>query len=162
VVEQIRKLAKNPELVKQVFEEASREQKKLIPKLEAEQKRLFKDNQSKSEEIRRSKIPVRGLVDAIGTNGRSAAIGARLAELEGIVARIERRVAEIEAELTSLREHSVDPDDIAKKLAEFEGVWEVMWPSERSELIHQVMEAATCDGDGKVKIAFRIYEPRQT
>lgn len=77
VVEQIRKLARDPELARQVFAEASRQQKKLIPKLEAERKRLLKDRPAKGEEIRRSKIPVRGLLDAAGTNGRSAAIGVR-------------------------------------------------------------------------------------
>jgi hypothetical protein len=125
----MRKLARDPELARQVFEEASRQRKKLIPKLEAERRRLLKDKQSNGEEIRWSKIPVRGLVDAV-TSGRSAAIGERpkvlfrgLAELEGIVGRIGWRIAEIDGELDSLRGNIIDPEDVAKKLAQFEGVW---------------------------------------
>ena len=134
--------------MRQVFDEASRQQKKLIPKLEAERKRLLKDRQAKGEEIRR-------LVDAIGTNGRSAAIGERLAELEGVVARVDGRVTEIDGELASLREHCVDPEDVARKLAEFVGVWEVLTPQEQTRIVTLLIESIECGDIDQVGIRFR-------
>lgn len=161
VVNEIRKLAKDPELAKQVFAEASRQQKKLVPKLEAERKRLLKDKQAKGDEIRRSKIPVRGLLDAAGTNGRSAAFGVRpkvpfwgLAELEGVVCRIEGRAGEIDGELKSLRQNTIDPEDVAQKLAEFDGVWVVMHPAERVTLINALIHKVVCHPEGGIRFVF--------
>ena len=148
VVSEIRKLARDPELLKQVFAEASRQQKKLIPKLEAERKQLLKDRQARGEEIRR-------LVDAVGTNGRSAAIGERLGELEGVVARIDGRIGEIDTELASLRGHSVNPEDVAMKLVEFEEVWEVMYPGERVQLVQSLIESITTSGGSAMTLHFR-------
>lgn len=148
VVKEIRKLARDPELQQQVFEEASRQQKKLIPKLEAERKRLHKDRQAKGEEIRR-------LVDAIGTNGRSVAIGERLGELEGVVANIEERIGEIGTELASLREYSDDPADVAQKLVEFDGVWEVMQAAERVTLINSLVHEVVCGPGYGMQLVFR-------
>jgi hypothetical protein len=106
----------------------------------------------KREEIRR-------LVDAMGAGQPSPSISERLTELEAVVARIEGRLAELEAELAALQQNAVDPEDVAKKLAEFEGVWEAMWPSERSGLIHEVIEVVTCNGNGHARIALRMHGP---
>jgi hypothetical protein len=60
VVDQIRKLARDPELARQVFEEASRQQKKLIPKLEGERKRLLKDKQDQGRGDQAVEDPCQG------------------------------------------------------------------------------------------------------
>ena len=145
VVEQIRKLARDPELVRQVFAEASRQQKAMIPKLESERKRLSKDKQAKGEEIRR-------LVDAMAAGKRSSAVAERLTELEGVIAKIEERVREIDAQLASLSEQAIDPDDVAKKLAEFEGVWAVLHPPEQLHLVRCLIGAVSYCANDKIQI----------
>ena len=106
------------------------------------------------------------MVTAIGASGRSAAIGERpkvlfrgLAELEGVVARLERRVAEIDGEPKSLRENAVDPVDVGKKLTEFEGVWEVVYPQEQVQIVTSVIAAVTCIERDEVRIEFSSHKP---
>jgi hypothetical protein len=65
-------------------------------------------------------------VDAVGSNGRSAAIGVRLAELEAISVKIGQRRTEIDTEIENLKRSTVDPEDVAQALTEFDGVWDVM------------------------------------
>jgi site-specific DNA recombinase len=152
VVEQIRKLARDPDLVRQVFNEASKQQRAMIPTLESERKRLLKDKQAKGEEIRR-------LSDAMAAGKRSSAITERLSELEAVTARIEERVREIDAQLASLQEQAIGPEDVAQKLAEFEGVWGVMHTVEQTQLVQSLIESIKFAGDGNAKIAFRMYDP---
>lgn len=147
VVEQIRKVARDPELVHQVFTEATRQHRKLAPKLEKERKRLVKDRQAKGEDIRR-------LVDTVGTNGESTALGGRLAALEGVVAKIDRRVAGLDAEMKALRENAIDLDDVARKLAEFEGLWEVLGAQEQTALIQVMIAGASVGADARIAVQF--------
>ena len=81
----------------------------------------------------------------------------RLAELEAVVARIEGRVGEIDGELNSLRENAISPEDVARKLAEFEGVLDVMHPAERTTVIQSMIEAVTCGGSDNVIVHFRTH-----
>ena len=47
---------------------------------------------------------------------------------------------EIDAQLASLAEQAIDPKDVVRKLAEFEGVWGVMQFAERMALIHATVK----------------------
>jgi len=53
VVGEIRKLARDPALIEQVFGEAIRQQAALTPRLEAERRRLLRERQQKQESIQR-------------------------------------------------------------------------------------------------------------
>ena len=64
---------------------------------------------------------------------------------------------EIEGELKSLWENVIDPDDVAKKLAEFEGVWDAMFPTERMALVQSMIDAVTCGGSDDVIVHFRTH-----
>ena len=66
---------------------------------------------------------------------------------------------EIGAQLASLREQSIDPDDVARKLTEFEGVWRVLHYSEQAQLVQSLIKPVKCAGDGNAMIAFRMHEP---
>ncbi len=150
VVEQIKTLARDPELQRQVFEEAGRQQKAFIPKLESERRRLLKDRQAKSEEIRR-------LVAAIGVGRQSAAVTQRLAELEAVVGRIDGRAGEIDAELDSLRQRGIDSADVGRKLAEFDGIWEVLMPAEQTQMVQSLVETVTCGLERMITLRFCGY-----
>ena len=63
-------------------------------------------------------------------------------------------MGEIEGELKSLRDNAVDPDDVAQKLAEFEGVWEVMHPAERVALINGLVHEVVCNPGGGIRLVF--------
>jgi len=147
VVEEIRKLAKDPELQRQVFEEASRQQKKLIPKLEKERKRLQRDVQAKREEIRR-------LTTAIGAaDVPVASLTERLVLLEATVGKVEGRVADIDRELTAVL-GATTLESIAEALSEFDGVWDVLTHSEQTTLISSVVESIHCCSRDQVSFRF--------
>ena len=133
MVEQIRKLARDPDLARQVFEEASRQQQALIHKLETERNRLQRERQAKSEDIR-------WLVAAIAAiETPSPSVTGRLAELEAICAGMGRRLMNIDSKPVALEQNRIDPDHVAATLTEFDRMWEVMYPTERSRLIRSLV-----------------------
>lgn len=148
VVEQIRKVAQDPELQRQVFDEVVRQQKKLIPKLEKEQKRLQREVQAKREEIKR-------LATAIGaTETPVPSLTERLARLETVVTKLDGRVAEIDCELTAHRGSAASQESIANALSEFDAVWEVLSHIEQVQLIPGITESVSCGACGDVRIQF--------
>jgi hypothetical protein len=79
VVDQIHRLARDPDLARQAFDEASKQQQALIPRLAGERRRLQRERQAKGEEIRR---PV-GAIEA--SDMPLPSVAERFAEAEGIV-----------------------------------------------------------------------------
>ena len=85
IVEQIRLLAADPEMIEQVFAEAEKQRKAKIPRLKTEQKRLQRERQHKQEKIK-------GLVAALGASPEPvASFTLSLQELESAVCRIDQR-----------------------------------------------------------------------
>ena len=143
VVEQIRKLARDPDLIREVFEESIRQRQEHLTRLESERKRLTKQRRQKGEEIRR-------LVSAIaGTTRPSQSLSERLAELEQWAADVDRRLEEINAQVTTLRAQSIDIDGVTAALQEFEAVWGVLTFTEQGHLVQSVIRRATYDHGGQ-------------
>jgi len=149
VVEQIRKLARDPDLIREVFQESIRQRQEQLTRLESERKRQTRKRQQKGEEIRR-------LVSAIaGTAGSSPALSERLAEAERQLANVDRRLQEIDAQTSTLRDQSIDLDGVTAALEEFEAVWGVMTFTEQGNLIRAlVREAAYDPGQRTCRITF--------
>ncbi|MBW2043212.1 MAG: recombinase zinc beta ribbon domain-containing protein [Deltaproteobacteria bacterium] len=92
IVEQIRRMANDPDLIDQVYEQAVKQQRARIPRLKAEQKRLQKERQHKG-------VRINELVAAIGSSGQPLdSLTDNLKELESMVAQINQRQAEIRDE----------------------------------------------------------------
>lgn len=153
VVNEIRKLARDPELQRQVFDEVVRQQKKMVPKLEKEQKRLQRDLQAKREEIKR-------LAAAIGAGETPMpSLTERLARLESVAANLDRRIAEIDCELREHRGLAASHESIANELSEFDGVWDVLTQAEQIQLVSGIVESIQCECDGRIDIQFTGFSP---
>lgn len=151
VVNEIRKVARDPELVKAVYEEACSQQKEHVEHLEAEKKRLQRQLQTKAEEAKRP-------VSAIGGKGKPfSAITGRLAEIEGSVAQTEDRISEIDRDMTVVV-NGLSANDVAEKLVEFEGVWEVMNPAEQIALVQSIVDTVDCNGSGDVALRLKLSQ----
>ena len=145
------RLARDPDLARQVFEEAARQQQALIPKLEAERKRLQREKQHKGEEIRR-------LVATIAAADMpSPSVTERLAELEAISTKIGQRLTDIDAELAALEQNRVDPEAVAAALNEFDQMWEVMWPAEQVRILQLVADRVEIRGSGGSGIDISLH-----
>jgi site-specific DNA recombinase len=155
VVEQIRKLARDPDLARQVFQEASRQQQSSIPLLKAERTRLQRERQHQAQEIKR-------LVTVIGAADRpSPSVTERLSQLEESVATIDRRLGEIDSELHSIAQSTIDPGHVAATLAEFTELWDVLYPQEKTRIVHLMVERVVYGGDDDgIQLIFRSQCPR--
>jgi site-specific DNA recombinase len=133
VVEQIRQLANDPEMVEQVFTAAEKPRKEKIPRLKTEQKRLQRERQHKQEKIKE-------LVAAVGASPEPVASFAdSLQEWESAVFRIDQRLTEIKTELASIKRKTVDKDDVTAALASFGPVWDELYPAERTRIVNLVI-----------------------
>jgi len=146
VVGEIRKLARDPELAKAVFEEASEQERALLPRLQTERQRLVRDRQTKSEQIQR-------LLAILATSDTpQPSVSERLAELEGLVAKLNARLTEINSELAALEHNGVGPDDAARALAQFDELWDVLYSPERYRLVRSLITIITYEATGEVRI----------
>jgi site-specific DNA recombinase len=129
IVEQIRRLAADPEMVEQVFAEAEKQRKANVPRLKAEQKRLQRERQHKQERIRE-------LVAAVSASREPvASFTGSLHELESAVVRIDKRLTEIQTELDSINHTTIDKDDLTAALSAFGPVWEELYPAEKTRIV---------------------------
>ncbi len=134
IVNQIRRLANDPEMVEQVFAEAEKQRKAKIPRLKTEQKRLQRERQHKQERIKE-------LVAAVGASPEPvASFTESLRELESAVIRIDQRLTEIITELTSINRKTVDKDDVTTALSTFGPVWDELYPTEKTRIVNLLVE----------------------
>jgi site-specific DNA recombinase len=69
-----------------------------------------------------------------------------LAEIQEHVRVAERRLTEIDDELTSLRQTLVEESDVAGALADFSHVWDALAPREQSRILQLLVEQVSYDG----------------
>jgi len=139
IIEQIRRLANDPDLIDQVFEQAAKQQRAKILRLRAEQKRLQKERQHKNERIKE-------LVAAIGSSEEPlGSLTESLRELESMITRIDQRLAEIRDELASIERAKINKDDLAAGLSSFVPVWDKLYPAEKTRVVNLLIERVEFD-----------------
>ncbi len=150
VVDRIREIGKDPELVGEVIRQVKEGQAARMPELDAERRRLERDLRQYNSEVRR-------LVGAIGDgNGRGNAVSDRLAELEERSTTAERRLTEVREELLTIERERVDEDDVTRALSLFDPIWDVLYPNEQARIIQLLIERVDYDGaEGTLAISFR-------
>ncbi|MBI4565644.1 MAG: hypothetical protein HY716_13200 [Planctomycetes bacterium] len=145
VVDELRKLGKEPELLDETLNEAHRCVAVSLTRLKEEARRL-------QAEERRIKAQA-GRVFASKATGTLAA--GHLAELEARQGQIASRLSEIDAESQQLAAVKIDPDEAKRALTLFDPVWDVLEPKERERLVRLVVERVVYDGvKGEIAVAF--------
>lgn len=115
---------------------------------EREQRMLQAEHQTCRGETRR-------LVGALGAGAR-ASVTERLAEVELRTSQIEARLGEVATAISAIDRSTVDPEDVAKALAQFVPVWDALVPREQANLLQLLIERVDYDGAAKeVAITFR-------
>jgi site-specific DNA recombinase len=149
VVDQIRRVARDPELTRQVFAEAVDLQGQQIETLKSEQQHLQKQKIQRDEETRR-------LVSSIGVSDTThESVISRLTENESGTATITQRLAEIRDELERLGEGRISLEGVMTALHEFDALWDVLVPKERERVIHSVIERVDCSPDKEIRVVFQ-------
>jgi site-specific DNA recombinase len=144
VVDQIKGIGRDPELLRETLAQARREAEDTIRRLESEREAL-------KRQCRRDEAEFLEL----GTATDARAVD-RLADLQDRLAGAERRLTEIHEELLALRGHLVDESEVEMALRGFDLVWEQLSPREQSRILELLIERVDFDGkDGQVSIVFR-------
>ena len=149
VAQQIRVIGQDPALQAEVLRQTKRATRAETGRLKAEQKQLAAKRDKVAKETN-------GLLQALaGGQAPGTSISSRLAELEAQTAVLDRRLREIETELQTIADSTVDPADLAQTLSLFEPIWDVLFPAEQARIIHLLVREIEFDGaSGKFGIRF--------
>jgi site-specific DNA recombinase len=79
-----------------------------------------------------------------------------LADIQQCIRAAERRLTEIKNELVSLHDELVDEAEVAKALADFDGLWETLAPREQARVLELLIERVDYDSQrGNVSLTFQ-------
>jgi site-specific DNA recombinase len=150
VVERIRCIGKDPEVVLATLEKAEGEVKKRRLEVEQEQGLLAK-------ELDRSIAEMNQLIRETARAGEhETPANARLADLQERIRVGEQRATELREEAIALGREKVTKEDVAAALSLFDPVWESLTSLEQASIIQLLVRRVTYDREGgKIAITFQ-------
>ncbi len=150
VVDRIRRIGRDPDLVAKTIEAARRMEEERRPELVAKLRRL-------KQKERRLSGERDNLLDAISKGGgATGALTGRLGEVHQALASTSREAQEVRSELVELENHVVHEDDLRSALEAFDPIWEELFPKERARILQLLVETVSFRAeDDDVTIQFR-------
>ena len=142
VVDQIKDIGRDADLLADVLKESRRQHEEAIDKLETERRSL-------EREIGRHNADLRKLAgqDGVATD--------RMADLQDRLGAAERRVTEIDDQMVALSRNLVDPGEVARVCGQFDPLWETLTAREQARILHLLIERVDYDGpSGTISITF--------
>jgi len=145
VVEQVRCIGRDTELLAETLKETRTQGQKRIKELQIEQRGLERDLAHHTSELRK-------LAGRLATNGMATD---RMADLQDRIRVTEQRATQVREELIGLGRELVDEKAVAKALELFDPVWESLSPREQARVIRLLVERVDYDGEqGTVSVTF--------
>jgi site-specific DNA recombinase len=146
VVERIRAIGRDPELVAETARQARVQIDERRALLDAERRQITRD-------LGHAKTALRQLAKSPNGNGH---VAAEHGEVTARARTIEARLAAVDAEVGALDTLRIDEADVARALAQFDGVWDSPWPAERTRILSLLLEGISYDGrEKRLAIRFR-------
>ena len=150
VVDQIRGIAANPDVVADVVRQLDEQQAAGVQGLENEKRIIEKELQRLGEET----------ASLIRMNGKSATD--RMADLQDGSAVLERQLRDVRDQLAEAVGQTVDAASVRKTLREFDGIWSELTPREQEKLVKTIVDHVAYDGTTcTVTVGFRTAGVRQ-
>ncbi len=144
VVEQIREIGSDPELIQEVTAKACGQASAEILKLQQERQTLLKQIRTDWEQIET-------LAASCDTTKRVSAF----ADLNQRQETAKRRLDEIELEFESLTAEQIDTAEVSAALSNFHELWAQLRPKEQARLLALLIEQVDHDGrHGNISITF--------
>jgi len=141
VIKQIRQIGQDPQLLDQVFAEAQRQQAECVPRLQAEYNELLRQRQEAAKKVKR-------LVALIANADEPrASFNEELTASEERATALDQRLADLKLEIAVAESQTIDADHLRETLSQFDPLWDVLHPTERVQLVHQVVEAVRYNAD---------------
>ena len=147
MVDRIRGVGRDPDLVARTVEEARKQLAARKAELDAQAKQLRVD-------LEKAHTDLRTTLRAIPRGSRPGRQGAPARE-EAIRA-LEDRLRAVDEEVAALGGQRIDPADLRAALAAFDPVWNHLEPAEQARVIQLLIERIDYDGGtGNLAITFR-------
>jgi site-specific DNA recombinase len=93
-------------------------------------------------------------VAALAAGGSAPSLTTRLGELDARAGELEARMHEVAEGLAALDQRTLDRDEVAKAMTDFDPVWDALVPKEKANLLAALIERIEYDGTD-VAITFR-------
>jgi site-specific DNA recombinase len=148
VVEQIQRLGRDPQVLRDVLTQVRREDDARLAELESEGSALQRDLVRGQGEARR----LLAEVGAAQSNGHAVP---RLAELQERVGQLEQRIARLRTRREALEQERLDEAAATRALADLDPAWDSMTPDEQGRIVRLLVARVNYDGArGKMAITF--------
>lgn len=145
VIDQIKCIGRDTELLAETLEEGRKQQETAIGKLNVEKRIL-------ERELKRYNTELRKLVTLPGQDGVATD---RLADLQDRIHTTEQRVTEVREQITTLSCKLVDAHEVGEVCSLFDPVWETLTAREQARILHLLIERVDYDGkNGTISITF--------
>lgn len=149
VVEQIRAIGRDPNLLGETIDRARAQTKERMATLDAERTALTRDLAKRHAEVAK-------LVQDAPDANVDAHATARLADLQEQIRAAENRLVEIRQEHAGLGMELLDRRSVEQAMATFDPVWEALSTREQARALNLLIEQIDYDGgSGKVAITYR-------
>jgi len=151
VIDRIRDIGKNPGVVEATVRKMEEEYARNRKMLESNVKCLRQDIRKLVDERKR-------LVEALGRTegGAARVLTGRLSEVETVIEEKHRRLAVLKEEIAGAENNHVDFGVVKKALADFDPVWDALYPKEQARVIRMLIERIDYNGkDGELTMKFR-------
>ena len=146
VVEEVRRLAEDRDLMRKVLADAE-------AFVAGELGDLRKEREGLRRELERHHAELRRLAES---GVASAEVAARVADLHERVAQGEARLKQTNDRIETLAQQVIDPDEAAEVFAGFDAVWENLIPREQARLLKLLIEVVEYDAAGSsISVTFR-------
>ncbi len=145
VVEQIKKVAHDPELILRTFRQVKSDTQEKLKALRDEDRQVQRD-------LKRLNAELRTIAGAGGNGHRTD----RLAEVQDAIRTAEQRSSELRDQMESLSHRAVTEHEARAALTAFDLLWATLTPRERARVVHLLIERVDYNGaDGTVAVTFR-------
>jgi len=151
VVDRIRAIGKDPNLCRETFRRA-------LAQLSAQRRGLKVEAKRVAGETGKAREDVEKLVGAVSeaSKGAREAILVALEKAQQRLTTLENRTAEIRGQEETLKGCEVDEEGVARTLAAFDPIWEVLHTPEKERILRLLIEKVSYDGRcGELAITFR-------
>jgi site-specific DNA recombinase len=142
VVEQVKTLGKDTDLLAETLAESRRQREEAIGKLEVERRTL-------ERELHRHNADLRKLA------GKDGLATDRMADIQDRIRTAEQRATEVREQIIALSRELVDAREVGEACSLFDPLWETLSAREQARILHLLIERVDYDGpNGKVAITF--------
>ncbi len=145
VVEQVKGIGRDTDLLADTLAECRRQREETIGKLEIEKRTL-------ERELKRHNADLRELAGRGGTNGVTTD---RMADVQDRVRTAEQRATEVREQIIALSRELVNAREVGEACSLFDPLWDTLTAREQARILHLLIERVDYDGpNGTVSITF--------